>query len=471
MAGARTAVEASYLDHCNGQDGLNSDKSLSLCDEAEITNRESAPCSANNLMKIGSTSAGYDAAGDLTSDGVHTYQYNAEGQMISVDNGSTATYLYDALGNRVRKVSGGYTLDSQYDIEGRQVAYGNTSPSFVTWQDFLYAGGRFAGFYASGTRFVHTNLAQSSTELTNQAGTETQDELYYPWGGRWVTQGTVEDERFAGLQRRDSETELDPTHFRTYNSSLGRWMTPDPMGGDVTNPQSLNRYAYVLNNPTTFTDPLGLHTCGRNGLKVPNGSDPVSWCKTHMGFYGGDQSGYFTNNGDEFDLMNTPVVDASNPVWVPASNVSTVSGGVTFEGPWATGYWTYPTIGNAMGYFAGALPAQWSGGGMMEPVNGDVPLPEMARVVLPQVYKSTQSLESPWAPVMWYGVSGAFAGAALFGPAGAEVAWFYLAAHPAVVGCAADLVYGFASPPGASSGWCGTAGQTASAIWNSLKKH
>ena len=38
----------------------------------------------------------------------------------------------------------------------------------------------------------------------------------------------------------------------------GRWMTPDPLGGDITNPQSLNRYAYVLNNPTTFTDPSGL---------------------------------------------------------------------------------------------------------------------------------------------------------------------------------------------------------------------
>jgi len=35
-------------------------------------------------------------------------------------------------------------------------------------------------------------------------------------------------------------------------------MTPDPLGGDITNPQSLNRYAYALNNPTTLTDPLGL---------------------------------------------------------------------------------------------------------------------------------------------------------------------------------------------------------------------
>ncbi|MGH9396818.1 MAG: hypothetical protein ACRD18_08200 [Terriglobia bacterium] len=35
-------------------------------------------------------------------------------------------------------------------------------------------------------------------------------------------------------------------------------MTPDPLGGDITNPQSLNRYAYALNNPTTLTGPSGL---------------------------------------------------------------------------------------------------------------------------------------------------------------------------------------------------------------------
>ena len=38
-------------------------------------------------------------------------------------------------------------------------------------------------------------------------------------------------------------------------------MSPDPLGGDLTNPQSLNRYSYVLNNPLTNTDPTGMYTC------------------------------------------------------------------------------------------------------------------------------------------------------------------------------------------------------------------
>jgi hypothetical protein len=42
------------------------------------------------------------------------------------------------------------------------------------------------------------------------------------------------------------------------DSTEDHWLSPDPLAGDISNPQSLNRYAYVLNNPTTLTDPLGL---------------------------------------------------------------------------------------------------------------------------------------------------------------------------------------------------------------------
>src|ERR1700691_2460567 len=38
----------------------------------------------------------------------------------------------------------------------------------------------------------------------------------------------------------------------------GRFMSPDPLGGHLENPQSLNKYVYGLNNPLTNTDPTGL---------------------------------------------------------------------------------------------------------------------------------------------------------------------------------------------------------------------
>jgi uncharacterized protein RhaS with RHS repeats len=42
---------------------------------------------------------------------------------------------------------------------------------------------------------------------------------------------------------------------------MGRFLSPDPTGGRLANPQSLNKYAYVLNNPLIYTDPTGLYAC------------------------------------------------------------------------------------------------------------------------------------------------------------------------------------------------------------------
>jgi hypothetical protein len=48
--------------------------------------------------------------------------------------------------------------------------------------------------------------------------------------------------------------------FRQYDSSGGRWMSADPYNGSIDpgNPQTLNRYGYVGNNPLRYTDPSGL---------------------------------------------------------------------------------------------------------------------------------------------------------------------------------------------------------------------
>src|SRR5882762_6561514 len=63
--------------------------------------------------------------------------------------------------------------------------------------------------------------------------------------------------KFTGKER-DSESGLDNFGARYDSSSLGRFMSPDPMGGHQEDPQTLNRYAYVRNNPLNLTDPTGL---------------------------------------------------------------------------------------------------------------------------------------------------------------------------------------------------------------------
>jgi YD repeat-containing protein len=58
----------------------------------------------------------YDAAGNVTSDGVHTYTYDAENRVVGVDSGATASYNYDQNNRRIKKVVGAGT--THYVWEG-----------------------------------------------------------------------------------------------------------------------------------------------------------------------------------------------------------------------------------------------------------------------------------------------------------------------------------------------------------------
>jgi RHS repeat-associated protein len=115
-------------------------------------------------------------------------------------------------------------------------------------------------YTASETYFNHINNLASTTMMTGHAGTAVEDIVFYPWGqNSWKFWGSG-GYPFANMPYYDTNTSTSPTMFRFYSMNLGRWHSPDPLGGDVTNPQSLNRYAYVLNNPTTLIDPTGLDT-------------------------------------------------------------------------------------------------------------------------------------------------------------------------------------------------------------------
>jgi RHS repeat-associated protein len=101
------------------------------------------------------------------------------------------------------------------------------------------------------------------------------EQLFYPWGTLW--EDTSQSEfHFAAFDWGYLTPGILPTPNRMYSYGKGRWMTPDPAGlaaGDASNPESLNRYSYVMNNPTSLIDPSGL-----DPVPCPPGSPPGEIC-------------------------------------------------------------------------------------------------------------------------------------------------------------------------------------------------
>ena len=209
----------------------------------------------------------YDAAGNMIHDASHTYAYDAENRLASVDGGSTARYGYDALGKRVQKTAGSAVTQYIHDLNGQVIletdGNGNGSPI----ADYIYlAGGLVAEYKNSTTYFAHADHLGSARLLTALNQSVAQNLDYLPFGELNSSDSGITTHEFTG-DERDSETGLDHTWFRQYSSSLGRWMQPDPAGlaaVDISNPQSWNRYAYVTNDPLDYIDPYGLFTgqCG-----------------------------------------------------------------------------------------------------------------------------------------------------------------------------------------------------------------
>lgn len=110
-------------------------------------------------------------------------------------------------------------------------------------------------------RVPHDGLG-SVRALTNASGNVVQtygtDEFGVPHGS--LTQGTrTQPFGYTGEQR--DPTGLVNLRARLYDPQLGRFLQADPLRGTARNPCSLNRYAYVRNDPVTNVDPAGLYTC------------------------------------------------------------------------------------------------------------------------------------------------------------------------------------------------------------------
>ncbi|MSP13297.1 MAG: RHS repeat-associated core domain-containing protein, partial [Chloroflexi bacterium] len=204
----------------------------------------------------------YDGNGNLVNRFSQTLtqslSYNAENRLVAVSPVLTATFTYDGDGKRVKR----------QDSSGTTVYVGNyfekIAGTDIITKYYYFGDQRIASRSGisgtTGTLYYnigdHLGSSSLSYRATGSAVTVTQS--YSPWGAirPGPNNALTTDYTYTG-QKWDASPGLMFYGSRYYDSSLGRFLQPDTIVPEPGNPQSLNRYTYVDNNPLRYTDPSG----------------------------------------------------------------------------------------------------------------------------------------------------------------------------------------------------------------------
>jgi RHS repeat-associated protein len=210
---------------------------------------------------------GYDAVGNQTSrtiSGVaYTQSFDYDNRLAGVAGGSvSATFLYDAEGNRVKGTVAGVTtvyIAGLYEWQNGAVTK-------------YYEGGalRRTGYATdNGVFYVVSDQLRSTSVLVNRDGTVKSRNFYYPYGGNrgGSAFSGITTKRFTGQyheQGLPGGEGLSYYNARWYDAQVGVFISADTLVPSPLAPQTLNRYAYTRGNPLRYNDPTG-HDVGCPG--------------------------------------------------------------------------------------------------------------------------------------------------------------------------------------------------------------
>ncbi len=280
----------------------------------------------------------YDASGNITSKSdVGSYSYHAT-KKHAVSAAGANTYEYDANGNvttrnrrepklgelRPADAARSDSYPSQFSYgphhqRWKQVAtYSNgtetthyvgglldkvatTSTGVTYWRHYVPTPGGTTilvsrNSNATGsTNYLLTDHLGSTDAVLDESGAYKVRESFDTFGRRrgsnWNS-GTAPDWAGIGNTTRDGYTGhemldgvgLVHMNGRVYDPTIGRFLSVDPLIGDLADSQSVNPYAYVGNRPLTFTDPSGFSAAdgGGGGVGIGvgygrNDGSPGTW--------------------------------------------------------------------------------------------------------------------------------------------------------------------------------------------------
>ncbi len=250
-----------------------------------------------------------------------------------MDGGSAATYVYNALNQRVRDTVGSTATEYVFNAAGQRVSEWNGATR-AQLKGKYYWGAKPVAYYDAGgaTHFEHQDWLGTERIRTAYNGGVEGTYQSLPFGDGQATTGADTDANHFAQLDQDAESGTAHAQQRQDSNAQGRWLSPDPYQGSyqMRNPQSFNRYVYAMNNPLAAADPSGLIAC--LGVRGMGGGRGFGVRALSVGCYydGGEGGGSGGTGDEEFAFANDPsnTTDTSNTTVTSGTADSSDEGGL-----------------------------------------------------------------------------------------------------------------------------------------------
>jgi len=194
----------------------------------------------------------YDSNGNMTSDGTRTFEWDAQDQLIAINQGThRSEFSYDGVHRRARiveKENGSIVSHQLFIWDGKEIVERRT----VTGATGTTRPYRFALQDNGAARYVTRDQLLSIHEVTDSSATIQTRYDYGPFGAVTKTGSGTDFFGYTGEPVHEASGLL-LMQRRAYDTGIARWLSEDPIGLK----SGPNLYPYVLNNPVRWIDPEG----------------------------------------------------------------------------------------------------------------------------------------------------------------------------------------------------------------------